>query len=462
MKTLYPLTTALALGISMPAFADLNEDVEMLKEQVRALQTKQGGNNLKFNVDYRVSLDSIKYKTAGGETYKNNDLLSNRLILNMGYAYNENLVFRGALSYNKAYGEQPNQPGPYAGFDWVVNENFDNDSNHVKVKEAYFLYLGDAFLGNEMLPWTFSLGRRPSTTGFLANNREGFEEAKSPLAHSINVEFDGLSLNVKTEKVIGLTGSAIKLCAGRGMSNARARFDSTGYDYSKDKADLDNIDFIGFIITPYNDGQYNLQTQIYYANHLIGMDAAAIMAAPMDPNSYALKEFGDLSNMTLSFEINGIGEFINEFLDDTRVFASYSMSKTHPKGDMAMLGSPDSETGSSYWVGVNVPGFIEGDSFGVEYNHGDKYWRSFTYGEDTLIGSKVAARGDAIEAYYNLPVIDEALTAQIRYTKIDYDYTGSNGFFGSYTGAPLDMSNPMAANAVKEAEDLRLIVRYKF
>lgn len=42
-----------------------------------------------------------------------------------------------------------------------------------------------------------------------------------------------------------------------------------------------------------------------------------------------------------------------------------------------------------------------------------------------MIGSKPAARGDAIEAYYNLPLIDEALTFQIRYTRIKYDYTGS-------------------------------------
>lgn len=29
---------------------------------------------------------------------------------------------------------------------------------------------------------------------------------------------------------------------------------------------------------------------------------------------------------------------------------------------------------------------------GLEYNKGSKYWRSMTYGEDTMVGSKLAAR----------------------------------------------------------------------
>jgi hypothetical protein len=78
--------------------------------------------------------------------------------------------------------------------------------------------------------------------------------------------------------------------------------------------------------------------------------------------------------------------------------------------------------------------------FGVEFNHGSQYWRPFTYGEDTMIGSKLATRGDAFEAYFTYQLTD-ALSAQIRYTKIDYDYTGSNGFFGNYSGNAMKISD---------------------
>lgn len=144
--------------------------------------------------------------------------------------------------------------------------------NDINVKQAYFLYQNDSLLGNEKLPWSFSMGRKPSVSGFLINNREGFEEAQSPLGHSINVEFDGLSLDFKLDKLTGISGMAFKICSGRGLSNATSRFSMAGTDYVTDESKTDDIDMIGFIFTAFNNGQYDLKTQIYHANNLIGYD----------------------------------------------------------------------------------------------------------------------------------------------------------------------------------------------
>ena len=59
------------------------------------------------------------------------------------------------------------------------------------------------------------------------------------------------------------------------------------------------------------------------------------------------------------------------------------------------------------------------------------------------------------------------LTFQLRYTYINYDYTGSNGFFGSNTGTPMAISDvpdgtDMGANAVDKAQDIRAYIRYSF
>ena len=124
-----------------------------------------------------------------------------------------------------------------------------------------------------------------------------------------------------------------------------------------------------------------------------------------------------------------------------------------------MLGSTDKETGTSYYIGLNMPAFLDDDRFGLEYNHGSKYWRSFTYGEDTLVGSKLATRGDAYEAYYDLPLVGKNLTAQLRYTYIDYDYTGSDTFFG-WTGTPTDVDT--TPGAVQSATNVRLYLRYRY
>ncbi len=468
MSRMLTVGAAVAVALAMPSWADEQADaIETLQQQVRELQAKVGGNHLIFNVDYRVTLDALEYERADGSKAKNSDLLANRLQLGLGYQYEDRLVFHGLLSYNKAFGDtaghsQRNESG-FADFDWVVNENLYDNS--VRVKEAYVLYLGDAMFGNENLPWNASLGRRPSTNGFLANHREGFEDAKSPLAHSINVEFDGLSLTSKLDKITGVDGMSLKFCAGRGLTNASARFSADGTDYAEDSSKTSNIDMAGFIFTPYNDGQYDVKAQVYHAVNLIGMDMTDIMTN----GDYSFKEFGNLNNATLSLEINGVGEFINDFLDDTLLFASFSVSQTDPKDGRAMLGSTSKETGYSYWLGARIPGFFDDDSFGFEYNHGSKYWRSFTYGEDTLIGSKIAARGDAYEAYYNVPIIDRALYLQLRYTYIDYSHTGSNGFFGDATGTPMSideawqMAQMMGMTApVKRAQDFRAMLRYQF
>ena len=57
-----------------------------------------------------------------------------------------------------------------------------------------------------------------------------------------------------------------------------------------------------------------------------------------------------------------------------------------------------------------------------------------------MIGSKLAARGDAWEANWTYQ-INDALSMQLRYVNIDYEYTGSNGFFGNYSGAANKISD---------------------
>ena len=127
-----------------------------------------------------------------------------------------------------------------------------------------------------------------------------------------------------------------------------------------------------------------------------------------------------------------------------------------------MLGSPDAKTGYSEWVGLQFPSLISKEGrWGVEYNHGSKYWRSITYGEDTNIGSKLAARGNAYEAYFTEPLVDNVLSFQLRYTYINYDYMGSNAFFGD-SGLSTKISATGTPNAVKEAQDIRAYLRYKF
>ncbi len=429
--------------------ADMQDDIDDLNK-------KTNGNHLKFNVDFRTAIENIGYKMADGSTKGNDAYMTNRLWLGMSWAATDHISFTGQLAYNKAYGARSGANATnsgYENFDWITNENAYDDT--LRVRSAYFFYKNNTFLGLNT-PWTFSLGRRPSTNGHLVNLRDNDPES-SPMGHAINVEFDGLSSKFGLERVTGVPGMYVKFCAGRGGTNALPRF-NTSTPYAKDVNSTNDIDLAGLIFVPYDNGHYKVQSEVYYANNLIDAKSS------IDPS---FKTVGGLYSATANFVINGIGNDLGEFWDNTTFFISGAVSQTNPNGGQSMLGSTDAKTGYSEWVGVQFPSLISREGrWGVEYNHGSKYWRSITYGEDTNIGSKLAARGNAYEAYFTEPLVDNVLSFQLRYTYINYDYTGSNGFFGDTTGTPYTMSEAIAggkgSQAVKEAQDIRAYLRYKF
>jgi hypothetical protein len=174
---------------------------------------------------------------------------------------------------------------------------------------------------------------------------------------------------------------------------------------------------------------------------------------------------GNYFGENIVFKADGIGndnwgsDALNDFMDDTKAFISYAYSQTRPKNGYNMLGSPNKESGHSIWIGADMPAGDNG-RFGISYVKGSKYWRSFTYGEDTLAGSIAAVRGHAFDVYYNGQIIPH-LTWGLRYTYISYDYPGSDAFFGDM-GNPSTTMGPLNINYVKTAKDIRAYIRYKF
>jgi hypothetical protein len=477
--------------VSDERFKKLEKKVSRIDRTAKAAKIQSAADNLKWDVDFRTRVDNIQYKHSDGSKSRNSNLMTNRLWLGMAYKPDDNSIFHGLLSYNKAFGDsadhsQSNTNPGYADFDWVTNENaLDNE---LKVKEAYWLYTDKTLFGAD-IPWTVSVGRRPSTDGLGINVRDD-QKRKSPLSHLVNVEFDGFSFKMDTEKVTGFTGSWFKICGGRGLTNATPRFDMFGDAYSKDDTKNEDVDMLGFIAVPYDDGQYSVHMQYAHAWNLIGFDETSYnqfmgayqnyqttynsyktgsdtlsslndAAFSLNAASPSFKDVGDLDMATVLFKVDGIGDGISDYLDDTKFFTSFAMTRTNPSGTSGgMLGSDESKTGYSYWLGVDAPCPLTPDSarVGLEFNHGSQYWRPMTYGEDTFAGSKIATRGDAWEVYRNQK-ITKALSWHLSYLYMKYDYTGSNSFFG-YDGKPFDIED--VPSAIEKAQSITAYVRYRF
>ncbi|WP_457745419.1 DUF3373 family protein [Sulfurimonas sp.] len=454
----------------------IEEKIADLQESIFELNKATNGSHLKFNADYRYTLENINYKMADGTEYTNDAFMTNRVWLNMNWAATKNISFTAQLAYNSSFGQRiDNDLAGYnfENFDWVASENPYDDV--VRVRSAYLFYKNDTFLTAD-IPWTFSIGRRPSTNGHLINLRDD-DTASSPMAHTINVEFDGLSAKFNLENLTGADGMYLKFCVGRGLSNAAHKF--TAIPYATEDNLNNNIDMGGFVFVPYSDGQYSIGTMYTYANNLIDQKFLPTGGVLVPQNEFYT--VGGLHAATVNFTANGIGDGISDFLDDTVFFISGAASLTNPDTEYThynpitgvayqakgMLGSSKAKAGYSYWVGLQIPSLISEDGkWGFEYNHGTKYWRSITYAEDTNIGSKVATRGDAYEAYFTEYLVDEILSMQIRYTYIDYKYSGSNGFFGDTTGYSMSMEEALAAGmggvVVDKAQDIRFYLRYRY
>jgi len=118
--------------------------IQKLTKKINEVKAHDADDNIKWGVDLRTAMDSLNYKMADGTTRTNDSLLSTRLLLNMAYAPDDNNIFKGVLAYNKAFGADFGNGRGWGmdTFDWVTNEALTN--NNLKVKEAYWLYMGDS------------------------------------------------------------------------------------------------------------------------------------------------------------------------------------------------------------------------------------------------------------------------------------------------------------------------------
>jgi hypothetical protein len=428
--------------------------------------TKQDGiseyGKLIISGDYRFSVDFLDYDLASGNSASNDGLLTNRLWLNFSYKPNRHIDFNTKLAFNKVFGQPavyaPNAKAPFDGFDWVASTT--NTDDELRIKNAYINYRDDTIFGAD-IPWDFGVGRRSTSYNKLASLRDDMAP-NSPLGHIVSAEFDGGHLGFDFQNSTGINGMRVKLAAGRGVSYVMPSLSATPNANWGEDINMFDINFV-----PYSDGKIHTELQAMYITNLVDIvNAGYNRQGAFNPQTFN-PMFDDVGDMYL-------GSFMTSYhlkeFDNATIFASFAVSQSNPNEGENMFGSTDDETGTSYWIGLQKDCILTKDAkIGLEYNHGSQYWRSFTYAEDTVAGSKMATRGDAYEAYFTKQ-ITKGLSFQARFTYMNYKYTGSNGFFGSQTGTAMkisDVKQYMAgtdlANAIVDnAQDIRFYLRYRF
>lgn len=428
----------------------LTKEIELLKKQqshttksLTDVKNNTANNNVKIGLDFRNAIDVLEYKdNKNNVKAKNNSLLSSRLFLNLSASPMKGLVFKGKLAIYSTWGSKLYHYEDTGLKDWSASSK--PSDTVMRLKEGYFAY--NTKVGEQ--PITVSVGRRPASNGFLANMRENEDVAGSPLAHITNMEVNGAMVKLDWSRYI--PGAYTKFVYGRAhtgeMNNVYGKASEGKYPYAiTDEKEDRNVDFFVIPGVAYYDGQYELMYQWAHIFNTKGSSDAGITNAAAAGNA-------DL--FALSLKVEGIGNEINEFLDDTLFFISGASSYYNPKDGHKIFQNAGVSKGYSIWTGIVIPDMITNNGkIGFEYNHGSKHWTPMTWAEDSAIGSKVAVRGHAYEAYWNFDLFGvKYLPSQVRYTHVQHDYTPNVNCSGWIESEKADIT----------AKNLRFFVSYRY
>ena len=394
-----------------------------------------------------------------------NDIIyTNRFRLNMKAKINSQLSFTGRLAAYKVWGDSAgvkfNQGslGDFA-FDGTTSTTPTDDSIHLE--RAAFMYRDQ--IGN--VPITASVGRRASTEGPPLEYGNYSLEGGSPLAHMINWQFDGAMLNFGMEDVTGIPGLAFKICYGVGFESDWGNSSSL-----KNNSQLEDVHMLGVIATLFDNDNTSLVLNYAHAwditDGFIGQTVMPFIVSTNPDGTYNFSQntgafisrsepatnLGNWDAATLLLRTN----LMERFGMDIDLFLSGAWSHTDPEkiseipfynlmgiGLLSSGGKLESQDGYSIYAGAIFPMPFDA-RLGIEYNWGSEYWFNFTGAEDSLVGSKLAVRGQVWESYYIQPIFEDYFFLKFGGKFYDYEYTGS----GNPLGKPVKISEATALDAL--------------
>ncbi len=489
------------------------EEIDELADRVSKTEMHTATDKVSFSIDFRNRVDSIHYSDirmapdqfidaffmpvaqggfngATGQqvqdmmgSMQQNDMIpdaekrdadndkafTTKLHLDMKARVNNHLDFGGRLAVYKVWGDSTGVKFNNGSLGDVTLDGNTTSLPHgdtVRLERAYFNLHGDV----GPVPMNFSLGRRPSTNGPPLEFRNFSLEGGSPVAHIINWQFDGASLNFGLEDVTGIPGAAFKLCYGVGFEG------EWGNSFSLSaNPRVDDVDLLGFIATLYDNGLYSAVFNYAHASGIsdgfTGLTVMPFIVSKDDAGRYNFSpnqggfisrlepstELGDWDAATLLLRANTY----ELFEKDIDFFLSGAWSHTDPdrisenpfyellgQGLLSSNGDLESHDGYSIYAGARFPMPFDG-KLGLEYNWGSQYWFNFTGAEDSLVGSKLAVRGSVYESYYIQPIFGRNFFVKLGGQYYDYRYTGS----GNPLGEPVDIDDVTALDSLNAVID---------
>lgn len=404
-----------------------------------------------------------------------NDIIyTNKFRLDMKAQVNRKLSFQGRLAAYKVFGDSTGVKFNQGSLGDVTLDGNTSSLPHgdtIHLERAYFIYKHQL----QNIPISLSVGRRPSTQGPPMEYRNYALVGGSPLATIINWQFDGASLTFGMEDTTGIPGASFKICYGVGFEDDWGNASSLNYS----KADIEDVHMLGFIVDLFDNGTTSAMFNYAHAwdvtDGFTGLSVMPFTIAPEDRNGDGTAEYyfeansggfisrlepstnigdWDAASLLLRSKIETPNDQIDWFLAGSYSHTDPSKISENPfyqlmgMGLLSSNGDLESRDGYSIYGGVICPMPLNA-RLGLEYNWGSKYWFNFTGAEDSLIGSKLATRGEVYEAYYIQPVMARNFFLKLGGQFYDYEYTGS----GNPIGKPVEIDDTTAFDTINPVID---------
>ncbi|HKJ04560.1 MAG TPA: DUF3373 family protein [Geopsychrobacteraceae bacterium] len=404
----------------------------------------------------------------------NNDLLyTTRLRLGMKAKVWKNVDFAGRLIMYKNWGDSTGTKvfDSWDAFTMDGTNSGNTSGDFLRVERAYFNWkdIGDS-------NFYLSIGRRPSTYGPPSQFRENEMRGGTPSGHLVHFNFDGITAGYKLSKLTGVEGQTIRFCYGQGFESQYGN----GELYNTNDFATQDTHLGGINLDIMDDGTNFLQLTAFGAINVVdGFKGTFAFPSQLMPlfaptiNQDA-QNFPNMNFMVRYQPTTVIGDmllgglgYVREQENGVNMFGSFGWTQLRPNGEAGLFGGMGSDNlyqvvdingeltpvptnkvvddstkdGYSVYVGIQVPS--PGGKFGIEYNYGSEFWTPFTQAQDDVIGSKLATRGHAGEAYYIFD-INPNMFIKVGGIYYDYEYTGS----GSPVGTPQKVEDVLNGTAV--------------
>jgi len=406
----------------IPKYKRLEKDVEEIYDTLDQVETKTLKDRINFGAELRTRMDNFYLRdhfdpVLGRKRDQSNDNhWTNRFRLNMDAEITKGLLFHGRLAVYKNWADS-DRVMTFAD----PNTAHVPDTTTLKLDRAYV----DWIVPGTPVPIAITFGRHPSSEGPPTEFKENRLRQSTYPALLFDGEADGIVATVGLEKYTGLKNSGLRLAYGKGFQD-----DDDMDIYLDSRGGLDDLNLMAvffetelpslpdsLLVLSWVRGTDFVDSPINTSVNLGDMD---IFGAHVQVPNVADSGLDIFFSWGLN-KSNANGKFIN---------VPVAPGMTVPMGLLSADGDSD-RTGWAILAGLRYTlpfDFLNKAKIGFEYNHGSKYWFSFTQGANELY-NRLATRGDVYDIYYIQP-LNRYLFLRTGYTYVDYDYSGSGWHLG--------------------------------